>query len=204
MSPGLAVSVRVEEVEARHAAASLPQDDPLNVDPLEDPLGVPLRSSRDPVFRHPVRHQTPVRRTDDPFDRDDDAKRRRIDPADDLFRGATPSVQWRGPSQSDHADAVHHAMPSPRVLPPLSGQDIDFDALIGPAVPSGLPSAAGSPAKPPTAPPPQVAAPAGGHNPFAEWDDLLAPAEHREEAQRAVTVQPEIPAKRIPARKLAR
>ncbi len=191
-------SFRVEEVEAQHAAASLPQDDPLNVDPLEDPLGVPLRSSRDPVFRHPVRHQTPVRRTDDPFDRDDDAKRRRIDPTDDLFRGATPSVQWRGPSQPDHADAVHHAMPSPRVLPPVSGQDIDFDALIGSVVPSGLPSAAGSPEKPPNAPP-HVAAPAGGHNPFAEWDDLLAPVEHGGEAQRAVPVQPEISTKRAPA-----
>jgi len=190
---------RVEEIEALpHNVVASSQSDPLNVDPLEDPLGVPLRSSRDPAFRHPVRHQTPVRRTDDPFDRDDDAKRRRIDPTDDLFRGATPSVQWRGPSQSDHADAVHHAMPSPRVLPPVSGQDVDFDALIGPVVPPGLPPAAASPAKPPIAPP-QAAAAAGGHNPFAEWDELLAPVEHGKEPEKALPVQSEVPARRVPA-----
>ena len=155
-----------------HEAASPPQappgqreghgDGPLDIDPLDDPLGRPP----DPAFSHPVQHMA-VRPPEDPFDRADSAARRQPDPAADLFAGVTPASNWVGPSQPDHADAARHAMPVHRVLPTSNPSEIDFDALIGdlsPFQPQGAPAA----------PPAQGANPAFG-DPFAGLDDLLSP-----------------------------
>lgn len=139
-------------------------DDPLDIDPLDDPLGRPP----DPAFSHPVQHMA-VRPPEDPFDRADSSSRRQPDPAADLFAGVAPVSNWAGPSQSDHADAARHAMPVHRVLPTSNPFEIDFDALIGdlsPFPPQAAPAA--TPASP-------AAHPAFG-DPFAGLDDLLSPA----------------------------
>ncbi len=173
---------------------------PLDIDPLDDPLGRPP----DPAFRHPVSHPPLGRRVEDPFDRDEERQRRPIDPDDDLFSGVKPSVSWQGPAQPDHADAPRHAFAAPRVIQPMDPGAIDFDALIGDIAPAGAPAGA-----PPGTPPPRAPAraPAPGaltpvlHDPFADLDGLLAP-------QPAPTVIPEVaqpvavaqPAARLPAR----
>ena len=158
-----------------HEAASPPQaapvqreghgDGPLDIDPLDDPLGRPP----DPAFSHPVQHMA-VRPPEDPFDRADSASRRQPDPAADLFAGVTPASNWAGPSQPDHADAARHAMPVHRVLPTSNPSEIDFDALIGDISPF---QSQGAPAASPAVPV-QAAHPAFG-DPFAGLDDLLSP-----------------------------
>ena len=106
-------------------------DDPLEIDPLDDPLSMPIGRTPDPAFSHPVRHAAPSRRTDDPFERHDEALGRpQTDNADDSLFGS-PAPGWSGPTPPDHADAPRHAMPIPQVLPPVNPNDIDFDALIG-------------------------------------------------------------------------
>ena len=70
---------------------------------------------------------------------------------DDLFRGATPAVQWQGPSQPDDADAVHGAYIPPKPIPIASADE--WDDLLG-DTPPGAPAA---PAAPPVvAPPPPL------------------------------------------------
>ena len=137
--------------------------DPLDIDPLDDPLGRPP----DPAFSHPIHHHPAPQRQDDPFDRQDENARRPRNPDDDLFSGVKPGVSWEGPSQPDNVDANRHAMLMPRVLTPTNPADIDFDALIGDL--SGL--APHAPAAAPPQPGPQrPAAP----DPFG-FDDLIAP-----------------------------
>ena len=111
------------------------RDDPLDVDPLDDPLG----RAPDPAFSHPIHHAPAPQRLDDPFDLREAASGEagrqggtRADPNADLFAGSKPEREWRGPSQADHADAPRLAVQMPRVVAaPASGPDIDFDALIG-------------------------------------------------------------------------
>ena len=100
---------------------------PLDIDPLEDPLG----RSPDTAFNHPITAPTPPgRRGEDPFDRDDD-RRRPGNPEDSLFPGLSRYEDWKGPSQPDHADAPVHAFTPPKALYPTDPNEIDFDALIG-------------------------------------------------------------------------
>ena len=96
------------------------------------------------------------------------AGRRAAAPDRDIFAGAKPHNEWRGPSQSDHADAPRLAAQMPRVIAPQpnTASAIDYDALIGDL--SGLqphhPAAAAPQARP--------AIP----DPFASLDAMLAPA----------------------------
>lgn len=162
-------------------------DDPLDIDPLDDPLGRPP----DPAFSHPVQHMA-VRPPEDPFDRADSAARRQPDPAADLFAGVAPVSNWAGPSQSDHADAARHAMPVHRVLPTSNPSEIDFDALIGDLSPF-------QPQAGPVAAPAlqgQAAHPAFG-DPFAGLDDLLSPAAALARPAPAPPLQPQ-PAQAAP------
>jgi type VI secretion system FHA domain protein len=102
---------------------------PLDVDPLDDPLGRPPPST--PGFVHPYISPQAVARGDDPFDLLDADKPRHA-PAftDDMFRGREPLDRWQGPAQPDSVDGIHHAFTPPRAIagPPA---DVDFDALIG-------------------------------------------------------------------------
>lgn len=151
------------------APAASRDADPLDIDPLDDPLGRPP----DPSFSHPVHQSAPPRRTADPFDEQDEARRRPVDPNDDLFAGVKPAVSWDGPSQPDHADAPRHALPAMHVLPPANPNEIDFDALIGDL---SLPEPPPARATPGRAPDPAAAAvrpPLA--DPFAALDDLLSP-----------------------------
>jgi type VI secretion system protein len=128
---------------------------PLDIDPLDDPLGRPP----DPSFQHhmPYRAGGPAR--PDPFDVAEERSSRAPDPDDDLFRGTKPTQEWQGPTQSDHADAPKHAFTAPHVLPATTDPNaIDFDALIGDI---GVPS-------PPPPPPPQRVAPPAMRDPFAD------------------------------------
>lgn len=131
---------------------------PLDIDPLDDPLGRPP----DPAFQHhmPYRAAGPAR--PDPFDVAEERAHRPADPDDDLFRGTKPTQEWQGPTQSDHADAPKHAFSAPSVLPASTDPNaIDFDALIGDI---------GEPSPPPRAAPPpqQRAAPPPMRDPFAD------------------------------------
>ncbi len=156
---------------------------PLDIDPLDDPLGRPPN----PAFQHhmPYRATGPAR--PDPFDVAEERAPRAPDPDDDLFRGTKPSQEWQGPTQSDHADAPRHAFSAPSVLPTSTDPNaIDFDALIGDIggpSPSSPPQAA-APARDPFAdpasfrpapPPPSKAPPsvAPGRDPFADPEELL-------------------------------
>lgn len=108
-------------------------DDPLDIDPLDDPLSMPIGRTPDPAFNHPVRHAAPSHRTDDPFERHNEGHGRPQNNhslADDSLFGS-PAPGWSGSTPPDHADAPRHAMPIPQVLPPVHPNDIDFDALIG-------------------------------------------------------------------------
>ena len=164
-------TIAVQEVEA--PAQPVPRqreghgDDPLDIDPLDDPLGRPP----DPAFAHPLQH-TPVRPPDDPFDQADSAARRMPDPHDDMFAGVKPPVNWAGPSQADHADAPRHAMPVHRVLQPANPAEIDFDALIGDLSPF---QQAGAP-QPPAQARRTDAGAASPDDPFGGLDDLILPA----------------------------
>lgn len=167
-------TITVTEVQSsRQSSWTAPpgmDGDPLDIDPLADPLGRPP----DPAFHHPAPPRAAPTRAEDPFDRIDEVQRRPSNPDDDLFAGVKPAIDWTGPSQPDHADASRHAMLMPRVLPPVAPPvnplDIDFDALIGDITSlGGTPSAPPPPAlKPPQALPPV-------RDPFAELDDMIAP-----------------------------
>ena len=137
---------------------------PLDIDPLDDPLGRPP----DPAFRHPVAHRAAAPRVEDPFDMAEERAHRAVDPDDDLFQGARPTADWQGPTQPDNADAQRHAFAAPRVLPTADPGGIDFDALIGDIEPAAAPP---STRQPPPAPP----AARGMRDPFADLDNLLTP-----------------------------
>lgn len=174
-------SIVVHEVAALPVAAPGRReghgDDPLDIDPLDDPLGRPP----DPAFAHPLQH-SPVRPPDDPFDQADNAARRTADPHDDMFAGVKPAGNWAGPSQADHADAPRYAMPVHRVLQPVDPAEIDFDALIGDLSPfqpqSQSQSQPQSQPPPLSAPPsrsgpPPMQAQAASADSCAGWDDLM-------------------------------
>ena len=148
-------------------------DDPLDIDPLDDPLGIPIGRAPDPAFSHPIRYAAPSRRTDDPFERHDEAHGR-PGPDDDLF--ARPAPGWSGPTPPDHADAPRHAMPLQHVMPPVNPHEIDFDALIGDLSPP--PRTAHPPAPAPVevavAPPVQAPSPLAPSFPQAATGDALA------------------------------
>jgi type VI secretion system FHA domain protein len=139
---------------------------PLDIDPLDDPLGRPPN----PAFQHPLAHKPLGPKLEDPFDVAEERARRPVDPDDDLFRGVKPAGDWQGPTQPDHADAPRHAFAAPKVLPAADPHAIDFDALIGdigPSAPAPAPAARPAAAPPsPRTPPP---------DPFADLDGLLAP-----------------------------
>lgn len=167
-------TISVEEIaEPAPAGMSLNSNysvgnDPLDIDPLDDPLGRPP----DPSFSHPIAPAPMTRRQEDPFDRADAGNRRPISD-DDLFSGRKPTANWSGPSQPDHADAPRHAMPVPRRAAAADPQAIDFDALdaligdlsIQPRGRAAQPAPRTTPA-----PAPQPASPP------AEFDDLLPTA----------------------------
>ena len=73
---------------------------------------------------------------------------------DDLFRGATPAVEWQGPSQPDNVDAVSHAYVPPRTVAAPSMDN--WDDLLG-DTPPDAPLATPPAAAPPTVAPPVVA-----------------------------------------------
>ncbi len=140
---------------------------PLDIDPLDDPLGRPP----DPAFQHPMAPRAIGPKREDPFDVAEERSHRAVDPDDDLFRGNRPVAEWQGPTQPDHADAPRHSFKPPEVLPAVDPNAIDFDALIGdlgPAAPQRAPSAAPVP-HPAPAPPASRA-----RDPFADLDGLLA------------------------------
>ena len=62
--------------EGRNAAAMHDGGDPLDIDPLDDPLGAPMPRA-DAGFSHPVRHVSAGPRAQDPFDKQDEAQHRR-------------------------------------------------------------------------------------------------------------------------------
>ncbi len=125
-------------------------DGPLDIDPLDDPLG----RAPDPAFRHPIAHMPAPGRGDDPFDMASERERRSAD--DDLFRGAAPANAWKGPTQNDHADPLNQAFTAPKTILPANPADIDFDALIGDLGPASSGPAAWAPLAPPAAPRPQT------------------------------------------------
>jgi type VI secretion system protein len=115
--------------------------DPLDVDPLDDPLG----RGGAPGFQHPLRSPPPVIRRDDPFDTG--ARESRADPDEDLFRGRTAQDSWQGPAQHDQATPLTQSFAAPKPIPPVAPGEIDFDALLG-----DLPIGPGGGAAPPPAP----------------------------------------------------
>ncbi len=127
--------------------------DPLEVDPLDDPLG----RAGAPGFQHPLRSPPPSIRMDDPFD--SGARGRQADPDEDLFRGRTAHDAWQGPTTHDRATPLNQAYSAPKPLPPVNPGEIDFDALLGDDLPMAQPA---TPPKPKV----QTAAP----DPF---DELL-------------------------------
>ena len=132
---------------------------PIDVDPLADPLGRPADGpdpfaiAPNPAFSHPIAHvAVNPRGTPDPFD----SQPQRSSGFDDqdMFRGQTPSPDWNGLPQADHAPATSAAMPVQRVVNPMSMDD--FDKLLGGLdVPKSTQSAGAFPPSP--ASPPQAA-----------------------------------------------
>ena len=118
-----------------------PED--LTPDPLDDVFGAGAAGA----FVHPISAPQPqAMRHNDPFDVADEKvpPKRGIDPEDDdLFQGITPSDQWEGASQADHADAPMQAYTAPKVAP-ANFEDLDLDALLG-DTPPGQPAPAASP-----------------------------------------------------------
>jgi type VI secretion system protein len=149
---------------------------PLDIDPLDDPLGRP----HDPAFRHPMPATPPPQRAEDPFDMLDERQPvRKTGFDDDLFHGITPSDNWAGPSQSDHSDAPQHAFNIRHTSSPVPPGEIDFDALLGDTPPGEpLPPRIVPSAEPTAAPVPSPAprrAAAGPADPFDE-PELPPPA----------------------------
>jgi type VI secretion system FHA domain protein len=103
--------------------------DDLTPDPLDDGFGAGGGGS----FVHPISAPPPqVMRANDPFDMPDEKlpPKRGLDPEDeDLFQGITPSDQWSGHSQADHADAPMQAYHAPKAVAPTNFDDLD--ALLG-------------------------------------------------------------------------
>ncbi len=159
---------------------------PLDIDPLDDPLG----RAPDPNFRHPVTHRSLGPKVEDPFDVAEERASRAVDPDDDLFRGAKPTMEWQGPTQPDHADAPQHAFAGPRMLPPAEPNSIDFDALIGDIGPVGVPP---RPVAPSVAAPQARTAQPGPRDPFADLDSLLPPEPHESAVVPQPTPQPAPP-----------
>jgi type VI secretion system FHA domain protein len=142
---------------------------PLDIDPLDDPLGHAFENSAAAGFQHPMPHLPPAVRAEDPFDLAENERRRAHGPDEDLFRGETSAEAWSGPAQHDHSDIGSHAFAAPRAVAPVNVNDIDFDDLLGDFAPTPAPH----PLAPPTqaAPPPgPTALPAGFNDAF---DDLL-------------------------------
>jgi len=132
---------------------------PLDVDPLADPLGAPMTAG----FEHPMTHMAPSVRMDDPFDAP--AARGGGQQHDDLFHGVTSPEAWKGPVQPDNAAAVSMAFSAPKPTAPVNFNDIDFDALLGDVMPQAAPN----PLEPPK--PQRPASPAA---PMADpFDELL-------------------------------
>lgn len=153
----------------------------IDVDPLADPLGRPAEApdpfaiAPNPAFSHPIAHVTVnPRGTPDPFDTQPQRSGGFDD--QDMFRGVTPSSDWSGLPQADHARATSAAMPPQRVVNPMSMDD--FDKLLGGLdVPPTLASTGG------LAPPTQTAHPSPVHVPpmnpgmlTISLDDLLGNA----------------------------
>ncbi len=139
------------------------REDPFG-DGVDDLLGGPAPVHR--PFGDPAPRTAPAPPPDpfDPAPRDPfaaskaDAPARSHDPFgdDDLFRGATPAVEWQGPSQPDNVDAVAHAYvpPKPIAAPAMD----DWDALLGDTPPGVAPHAQAAPVP---APIPASVAPPG-------------------------------------------
>jgi type VI secretion system FHA domain protein len=134
-------------------------DDPFN----SDPFGIEsFKRPPDPAFQHPQARTSEGPRRDDPFD-ERKPRAAGIGPAEDLFRGITPSVDWQGPSRADHTPAPAQAMVPPRVVRSTPPGEIDFGALIGDLVPNARKAA-----PPPAAPAPRTPPAAQEPNPFLE------------------------------------
>jgi type VI secretion system FHA domain protein len=146
---------------------------PLDVDPLDDPLG----RRPDPFFPHPIATAPVSPRGEDPFDQVQRSGRS-FERDEDLFRGIMPASDWQGAPRPDHVRATAQAMPPRRVVTPPPGE-IDFDALIGVVnAPGG--GAQVAPAAPPVAapaatPPPPARAPE--RDPFVELPKAVAEPE---------------------------
>jgi len=133
---------------ARHAPPApgvVPRGDPLadlgvlnSAGLADDPFAAPPPAG----FVHPI--AAPPRgalRANDPFDLADDANRPSLrDPDADFFHGVTPSEQWQGPSQADHADAPVHAFDAPKPVAVTNFGELDIDALLGDTPPGGAPA----------------------------------------------------------------
>ena len=173
-------SVLVQEVSAPASARpALSDDNPLDVDPLDDPLGAPVGRGGE-AFSHPIRHAAPAQNRPDPFDEADHAAHRSdVQWRNEGFGPAVIPGAHLGPAQADNVDAHHQAMPAMRVLAPSNPNEIDFDALIGdlsdlhPHAPASSQHYSPPQQSPPPAPPPPraAAAPAPLADPFAEFDD---------------------------------
>lgn len=153
------------------------------VDPMLDPFAPPAG----PAFVHPISAPAaPVLRSSDPFDvadenhgRDNHRGAAAISD-EDLFRGATPLDDWKGPSQADNADAPMHVFAAPAPVPVTNFDDLDIDALLGDSPPeAAAPSfgAAAPPAPPVLQPPPlPPSAPPAGPAPVSAAPAVPPPA----------------------------
>jgi type VI secretion system FHA domain protein len=142
-------------------------NNPLDIDPLADPLGAPAPAG----FEHPMAHMPPSVRMDDPFDAPAARGGGGGQDHDDLFRGVTSPEAWKGPVQPDNAPAISMSFSTPKSTAPVNFNDIDFDALLGDVMPQAAPH--------PLAPPkPQSPAPAPMADPFDALlgDGPFAPA----------------------------
>lgn len=120
---------------------------PLDVDPLDDPLGHPDAED----FHHPLPHPPPSVRMEDPFDLAEEKRRRTANPEEDLFHGETSPDAWQGPAMRDAGGPGSQSYSAPRVVEPVNFNEIDFDALLGDVAPtpSAHPLAPPKPAAPP-------------------------------------------------------
>ena len=111
------------------AAGGHGNSDPLDVDPLDDPLG----RAGTPGFQHPLRAAPPQIRRDDPFDLG--APTSRPNPDVDLFQGRTAHDAWQGPAMHDQSTPMNQSYAPPRPIAPVNPGEIDFDALLGDLAP---------------------------------------------------------------------
>jgi type VI secretion system FHA domain protein len=154
------------------APAGAGGEGPLDIDPLDDPLGHAFENSAAAGFQHPMPHLPPAVRAEDPFDLAENERKRARGPDEDLFRGESSAEAWTGPVQHDHADIGSHAFIAPRAVTPVNVNDIDFDDLLGDFAPTPAPHPLAPP--PPAAPVAPTAPPAGFPAGFNDaLDDLL-------------------------------